>query len=43
VPVGRGHEETLKLKQRKKTETTFDFVIFVLLATAAEDRKFALP
>jgi hypothetical protein len=41
--VGRGHEETLKLKQRKEAETAFDFVNFVLLATAAEDRTFTLP
>lgn len=41
--VGRGHK-TLKLKQKKKkTETAFDFVIFVLLATAAEGRIFTLP
>jgi hypothetical protein len=41
--VGRGHEETLKLRHKKKTETTFDFAIFFLLATAAEDRKLTLP
>jgi len=43
MPAGTGHQETLKLRQRKKAETSFDFVIFVLLATAAENRTFTLP
>jgi len=43
MPVGRGHEETLKLKQRKRTEKSFDFVIFIMLAIATEDRTFTMP
>jgi hypothetical protein len=42
-PVGRRHEETLKLKQRKNADTSLGFVIFLSLATAAEDRTFTLP